>query len=184
MGSPSDVRGEGRSRSPTSYSPGCAQISAREALPTRGNLLRHTCRARVPVEHRTPRSKPEIALAEIDRVMAERALWVCAGGCGIRAQRAVSTRANGTRAGLGRWHPASPQGVSGGCAAHLADYQSPREATKAPRTRYLVDRGRTHAGERQVENRELAQRNEGSAESPICCSACPHCRRPSAADMG
>src|SRR5271168_605924 len=34
-------------------------------------------RARVPVEHRTPRSKPEIALAEIDRVMAANVRFGC-----------------------------------------------------------------------------------------------------------
>ena len=34
-------------------------------------------RARVPVEHRTPRSKPEIALAEIDRAMAANVRFGC-----------------------------------------------------------------------------------------------------------
>jgi SRSO17 transposase len=34
-------------------------------------------RARVPVEHRTPRSKPEIALAEIDRTMAANVRFGC-----------------------------------------------------------------------------------------------------------
>ena len=34
-------------------------------------------RARVPVEHRTPRSKPEIALAEIDRAMAANIRFGC-----------------------------------------------------------------------------------------------------------
>ena len=34
-------------------------------------------RARVPVEHRTPRSKPEIALAEIDRAMAANMRFGC-----------------------------------------------------------------------------------------------------------
>src|ERR1700752_2537436 len=107
-----------------------------------------------------------------------------AGGCRIRAQRTVSTMANRTTPGLGRYNPTASQGVSGLCAAHLADYQSTRETTKAPRTRYLIDCGRTNAGQHQMENRELAQRDERSAESPICCSACPHRRRPSAADMG
>ncbi|WP_247356796.1 MULTISPECIES: hypothetical protein, partial [unclassified Bradyrhizobium] len=31
--------------------------------------------------------------------------------------------------------------------------------TKAPRARYLIDCGRTNAGQRQMENRELAQRD-------------------------
>jgi SRSO17 transposase len=34
-------------------------------------------RARVPIDHRTPRSKPEIALAEIDRVMAAKVRFGC-----------------------------------------------------------------------------------------------------------
>ena len=142
-------------------------------------------RARVPVEHRTPRSKPEIALAEIDRAMAANVRFGCVladAGYGLSAPfRQGLTDA---RAGLGCRHPSAPEGVSGRCEAHLADYQSPRETTKAPRARYLIDCGRTNAGQRQMENRELAQRDERSAESPICCSPCPHRRRPSSADMG
>lgn len=90
---------------------------------------------------------------------------MCAGGCRIRTQRTVSTRANRARAGLGCRHPSAPEGVSGRCEAHLADYQSPRETTKAPRARYPVDCGRTNAGQRQMESRELAQRDERSVES-------------------
>jgi len=85
---------------------------------------------------------------------------MCAGGCRIRAQRTVSTRANRARARVGCRYPPAPESVSGRCEAHLAAYQSPRETTKAPRTRYLIDCGRTNAGQRQMENRELAQRNE------------------------
>jgi SRSO17 transposase len=48
-------------------------------------------RAGVPVDYRTQRSKPEIALAEIDRAIAAgRALRLCAGRCRIRPQRAIS----------------------------------------------------------------------------------------------
>jgi SRSO17 transposase len=46
-------------------------------------------RAGVPVEHRVARTKPEIALAEIDRVIAAGVRFGCAGGCRIRPQRAV-----------------------------------------------------------------------------------------------
>src|SRR5262245_65929820 len=45
-------------------------------------------RARVPVEHRTPRSKPEIALAEIDRATAANVRFGCVladAGYGISA---------------------------------------------------------------------------------------------------
>src|SRR6202007_975770 len=112
------------------------------------------------------------------------AFWVCVGGCRIRAQRAVSTRVNGTRTGLGRWHSSSPQGVSGQCAAHLAGDQSSGASTEAPRAGYIIGRGRTHVGRRQVEDRELAQWDERTAESPICCCPCAYRRRASAANMG
>src|SRR5207245_7458327 len=46
-------------------------------------------RAGVPVEHRTARTKPEMALAEIDRAIAAGALWLRAGGCRLWAERAV-----------------------------------------------------------------------------------------------
>ncbi|RXG90217.1 hypothetical protein EAV90_28955, partial [Bradyrhizobium vignae] len=45
----------------------------------------------------------------------------------------IFIRANRARAGLGCRNPAAPESVSGRCEAHLADYQSPRETTKAPR---------------------------------------------------
>ena len=35
-----------------------------------------------------------------------------------------------------------------------------------------------------MENCELAQRYEGSAQSPVCCRPCAYCRRSSPADMG
>ncbi|MGY4598082.1 SRSO17 transposase [Bradyrhizobium sp. GM22.5] len=142
-------------------------------------------RARVPVEHRTPRSKPEIALAEIDRAMAANIRFGCVladAGYGLSAPFRQGLTERG--AGLGGRYPSAPESVSGRCEAHLADHQSPWQTTKAPRARYLIDCGRTNAGQRQMENRELAQRDERSAQSPICCSPCPHRRRPSAADMG
>jgi SRSO17 transposase len=74
-------------------------------------------RAGVPVDCRTARSKPEIALAEIDRVLAA---GVRAGGCRLWPQRAVPSGAHDTGAGLGRWYPSSPQGISGRGQADLA----------------------------------------------------------------
>ena len=47
-------------------------------------------RAGVPAEHRTARTKPEIALAEIDHMLAAGVRFGCvAGRCRLRAQRAI-----------------------------------------------------------------------------------------------
>jgi SRSO17 transposase len=78
-------------------------------------------RAGVPVQHRTARTKPEIALAEIDRVTAAGVRFrLCAGRCRLRAERAVSPRPHGSQSGLGGRHPSSPEGVPGRRASHLA----------------------------------------------------------------
>ncbi|MGY3408139.1 SRSO17 transposase [Bradyrhizobium sp. GM5.1] len=142
-------------------------------------------RARVPVEHRTPRSKPEIALAEIDRAMAANIRFGCVladAGYGLSApfRQGLTERGLAWAVGIPRHQKVYPVDVK----LIWPDHQSPWQTTKAPRARYLIDCGRTNAGQRQMENRELAQRDERSAQSPICCSPCPHRRRPSAADMG
>jgi SRSO17 transposase len=71
-------------------------------------------RTGVPVEYRTPRSKPEIALTEIDRAMAANVRFGCVladAGYGLSApfRQALTTRG----LGMGRGHPSSPPGVSG-----------------------------------------------------------------------
>ena len=48
------------------------------------------------------------------------ALRLCAGGCRLRAERAVPPGAHGSQSCLGGWHPASPQGVPCRRAADLA----------------------------------------------------------------
>jgi SRSO17 transposase len=113
-------------------------------------------RARVPVEYLTPRSKPEIALAEIDRAMAANVRFGCVladAGYGLSAPFRQGPTERG--AGLGCRHPSAPESVSGRCEAYLADHQSPWQTAKAPRARYLIDCRRTNAGQRQMENREL-----------------------------
>src|SRR5215470_8729527 len=89
------------------------------------NDRRRLERTGVPAEYRTARTKPEIALAEIDRVISGRhAFSLCAGGCRLRAQCAVPSRSHGAQACLGGWHPSSPQGAPRRRSAHLAEYQS------------------------------------------------------------
>ena len=92
------------------------------------NDRRRLKRAGVPAEYRTARTKPEIALAEIDRISIRRALPLCAGGCRLRSQCAFPSRAHGPQACLGGWHPSSPQGVPCWGTADLASCKS-RPAT-------------------------------------------------------
>ena len=71
-------------------------------------------RARVPLEHRMPRSKPEIALAEIDRAIAANVRFGCVladAGYGLSAPFRQGLTARGLT--LGCRHPSAPQGVSG-----------------------------------------------------------------------
>jgi len=60
-------------------------------------------RAGVPAEYRTARTKPEMALAEIDRAIAA--------GVRLWAERAVPPRAHSSQTCLGSRYPAAPQGV-------------------------------------------------------------------------
>jgi len=78
-------------------------------------------RAGVPVEYRTARTKPEIALAEIDRVTAAGVRFGCVladAGYGLSAP--FRQGLTGSQSCLGGWHPPSPQGVPGRRASYLA----------------------------------------------------------------
>ena len=87
-------------------------------------------RARVPADRQAALTKPEIAIEEIDRVMAAGALWLRAGRRRLRIERLVpprlertwpavgeaaqgSSRAAGGMASGGGWHVAPPEGLSG-----------------------------------------------------------------------
>ena len=94
------------------------------------NNRRRLKRAGVPAEYRTSRTKPEIALAEIDRLISIGVRFRCVladAGCGCSC--AFPSRADSPQACLGGWHPSSPQGVPCWGPAHLASYQSSRPAT-------------------------------------------------------
>ena len=141
-------------------------------------------RAGVPLECRTARTKPEIALAEIDRVIAVGVrIRLCAGGRWLRAERAVPPWSYRPQSCLGGRHPSSPQGVPCRRAVDLARCQTGPPATAAC-PRYSIDTGRRHAGRCQVANCELANRDERQAQSPLCRGPCPHRRRTTAADQG
>src|SRR6187399_3391381 len=73
-------------------------------------------RARVPVEHRTPRSKPEIALAEIDRAMAANVRFGCVladAGYGLSApfRQGLTERGLAWAVGIPRHLKVYPVGV-------------------------------------------------------------------------
>ena len=70
-------------------------------------------RAGVPVEHRAARTKPEIALAEIDRVIASGVRFGCVLADSGTASAGLPSGAHDTRRGLGRRYPSSPEGLSG-----------------------------------------------------------------------
>ena len=94
-------------------------------------------RAGVPAEYRTARTKPEIALAEIDRDRRRCALRLRAGGCRIRHKRAVPPGAESARACLGGRHSASPEGVSCRCADDLPGcWARPSPKAACPRSFY------------------------------------------------
>ena len=65
-------------------------------------------------------------------------LRLCAGGCRLRAERAVPPGAHGPQACLGGWHSASPQGVPCRRAADLARCRA-RSPASAACPRYSID---------------------------------------------
>jgi hypothetical protein len=90
-------------------------------------------RAGVPAEYRTARTKPELALAEIDRVVAAGLRFSCV-GCRLWAQRAFPPGAHGSQIS------AAPQGLPCLCADNLASCQA-RSAAPAARSRRSIDTG-------------------------------------------
>ena len=102
-------------------------------------------RAGVPVEYRTARTKPEIALAEIDRVSAAGVRFGCVladAGYGLSAP--FPPRPHGSQSCLGGRHSSSPEGVPGRRASHLARRQAGPPAS-AVYPGYSIDAGRRHA---------------------------------------
>jgi len=136
-------------------------------------------RAGVPVEYRTARTKPEIALAEIDRVIATGVRFACVladAGYGLSAP---------FRHGLTARNLAWAVGIPRHLKVYPVDMRllwgSPASATCPG---YSIDAGRRHAGRSQMANGELADRDEGQAQSPLCRCPRPHRRRATAADQG
>src|SRR5437764_1130968 len=71
-------------------------------------------RAGVPAEYRTARTKPEMALAEIDRIVVAGAGFGCVvADAGYGDERAVPSGAHEPQIDLGGRNSAAPQGFGG-----------------------------------------------------------------------
>ena len=71
-------------------------------------------------------------------------LRLCAGRCRLRAERAIPAGTHGAQSGLGRWYPASPQGVPCRRAARLAHCRA-RSSSSAARPEHSIDGSRRYA---------------------------------------
>ena len=141
-------------------------------------------RAGVPAEYRTARTKPEIALAEIDRVIAAGVRFGCVladAGYGLSApfRQGLTARKLAWAVGIPRHLKVYPVDVQ-----LIWPVASARPSPSAARPGHSIDGGRRHAGRCQVAEHQLANRHEGKAQGPLC--RCPRAdrRRTTAADQG
>ncbi|WP_426960169.1 IS701 family transposase [Muricoccus radiodurans] len=137
-------------------------------------------KAGVPGDRRAPRSKPEMALAEIDRAVAT----------GVRFGPVLADAGYGTsaafRAGLSerglRWAVGIPRilkSLSGQCRRGDSPWRQSPQAERAGSTLALR---RSGPGRGDVAAGDLAARHEGAALGPVRRRPDPGCRRPGAAD--
>ena len=141
-------------------------------------------RAGVPLEYRTARTKPEIALAEIDRVIAADVHFGCVladAGYGLSApfRQGLTARNLTWAVGIPRHLKVYPVGVR--LIWPIARAGPPATAACSG---YSIDTSRRHAGRCQVANCELANRHERQAQGPLCGGPCAYRRRTTAADQG
>src|SRR6516225_129900 len=122
-------------------------------------------RAGVPAEYRTARTKPEMALTEIDRVIAASVRFGCVladAGYGLSAP---------FRQGLTDRKLAWAVGIPRHLKVYPADVQMiwPVAGRGHPRQRHVSDSGRRYAGRCQMAGQQLAHRNERKAQGSFCC---------------
>ena len=140
-------------------------------------------RAGVPAEYRTARTKPEMALAEIDHVIAAGVRFGCVladAGYGLSAPFRQGLTARNL---LGRWASL----VISRFTLSTCVSSGPLPSAAVPvsgHSRYSIDAGRRHAGRCQMADHQLANRDERQAQSSLC--RCPRAgrRRTTAADQG
>src|SRR6266446_7338062 len=129
-------------------------------------------RAGVPVEYRAARTKPEIALAEIDRVIAAGVRFGCVladAGYGLSApfRQGLTARKLNWAVGIPRHLKAYP-----------ADVQMiwPVAKRGRPRRRHVPDiLSIRHAGQCHMAEHQLAHRHKRKAQGSFCC--CPRAGR-------
>ena len=141
-------------------------------------------RAGVPAEYRMARTKPEMALAEIDRVIAAGVRFGCV--LADAGYRLSAPFPSGLTARKLTWAVGIPR--------HLKVYPAdvhivwpvarPRSPSEAARSRRSIETGRRYVGSCQMANYQLAHRYERQAQGSLCCGPRAGCRRSAAADPG
>src|SRR2546430_669220 len=140
-------------------------------------------RAGVPADYRTARTKPEIALAEIDRAIA----------AGVRFGCVLADAGYGLSAPFRQGLTARKLAWAVGIPRHLKVYPVdvrmiwPIAGRGRPRKRYIPDILSMAAEDMLANARWRAiswQRDERKAQGSFCCSPRAGCRRSAAADQG
>ena len=128
----------------------------------------------MPEPFQSYRTKPEIAIEEIDRIIAAGVRFGCVladAGYGLSAsfRQALSARDLCWAVGIPRHQKVYP-----------ADVQLifPVTGRGRPRLRHVPDikipRRTRYARRNEVASGQLAEGNERAAHSTLCCRACPH----------
>jgi hypothetical protein len=124
-------------------------------------------RARVPEERRVYRSKPEIALQEIDRIRAAGVpLRLRPGRCRLRPERTLSSGPERAWAQMGSRHSLQTEGRSGECRDDLPRCQT-RPPAKASHPRRHLDRRTVDAGDHGMAEDQLAPWHQGAPDSTL-----------------
>jgi hypothetical protein len=124
-------------------------------------------RASVPEERRGFRTKPEMALAEIDRLSEAGLRFGCIPGrCWRWPECPVLPGPERPWSGLGCRHPAPSEGLPGRCDADLPR-RWPWSPPPAARARPVLPGGRDGAGRRLLAPCQLAPGHQGQAVGPL-----------------
>ena len=140
--------------------------------------------AGVPLDCRDYRTKPEIALAEIDRGSRRwRTLRLRVGGRWLRDERLVPAGSECTRPNMGRWHPVQAESLS----CRRGNDFSRRRAWSPPQAAYprcQIRIGKDDAGDGKVAQGQLAARDQGAPLSTLRRRSRSSCRWPASTHTG